>query len=259
MRQRPVLAAATVVAVLSLLVASAGTVLAGGWADVKPDAGTLDQPPVEGLPTEIGFTILQHGETPAGWVTPTVRLTDLASGETIEVGAPPGDDQGHFAVSITLPTAGLWSWTVTFPELASDGRIFPLTVRHADGSMPEIDPGIALALVEQAKRDVSGQINDAVSAEIERIDSNLSLRESYDERHTKLLGELTAERDDLAQRVEALEAGGIGGGSSIAITALLAILAGATAGFAMAWLAGRPRTRELEVSPARTPHGSPTA
>ena len=87
-----VLAAATVVAVLSLLVASAGTVLAGGWADVKPDAGTLDQPPVEGLPTEIGFTILQHGETPAGWVTPTVRLTDLASGETIEVGAPPGDD-----------------------------------------------------------------------------------------------------------------------------------------------------------------------
>ena len=42
MSQRPVLAAATVVAVLSLFVASVGTVLAGGWADVKPDAGTLE-------------------------------------------------------------------------------------------------------------------------------------------------------------------------------------------------------------------------
>jgi hypothetical protein len=252
--------AAVLLASLAVLTLSATSVLAGGWADVKPDAGTLEQPPIEGESTVIGFTILQHGVTPAGWITPTVILTDLASGERMEVAAPAGDEQGHFAVPVTLPRSGLWTWTVAFDELAHDGRTFPLTVRLADGSMPAVDPGLALSAVQQVKSDVTAQMTDTLSMEIGRIDTALSLGASYDERHTHQLTELTAERDALAARVEALEAGG-GTGTSMILMVLLAVLAGAAAGFAMSWLGSRTGTREIEVSPApaTSPQGSPTA
>lgn len=52
--------------------------------------------------------------------------------------------------------------------------------------------------------------------------------------------DLAAERDALAARVDALE--GVGGLPLIAVIGL-AVLAGAAAGFAMAWLAGRPGRR----------------
>jgi hypothetical protein len=260
MRHRPVRAVilAATLAIAAVTVGAA-SVLAGGWADVQADAAATVEPPVEGQPTVLGFTVLQHGVTPAGWVSATVRLTNLSSGETVEVKAPAGDATGHFLVEVTLPRAGLWSWTVDFTDLAHDGNVFPLTVRNADGTLPTIDPSVALTAIEQTRRDITGQFNDSLYTEIGRIDSALELGASYDERHTTQLTELTRERDALAARVEALEA--TGSPMTLAVTILLAILAGATAGFVMAWLAGRSGPREIEVSPtaATSPQGSPTA
>lgn len=248
---------ASLAAATALLLTLAGVAAAGGWADVRPDPTTKADPPVEGQPTVIGFTVLQHGVTPAGWVTATVRLTDLATGETMDVAAGPGDDQGHFAVTVTLPRAGLWTWTVAFDDLAHDARAFPMTVRLADGSMPTVDPAVALTAVDRARADVTEQVNASLYAEVGRIDGALSLGEIVDGRQAGEIADLTA-------RLAAVEAAGAGSAAEpsapLPVVVLLAILAGATAGFAMAWLAGRPGPRSVEVSSvASTPRGSTTA
>ena len=60
-------------AAAALLVAlSAGAASAGGWATIQADTGNPPQPNA-GEPFTFGFTVLQHGVTPAGWVeTPDI-------------------------------------------------------------------------------------------------------------------------------------------------------------------------------------------
>ena len=57
---------AAALAALALLLTLTVPVLAGGWAEIVADAQTTETPPVEGQPIDIGFVVLQHGETPAG-------------------------------------------------------------------------------------------------------------------------------------------------------------------------------------------------
>lgn len=137
---------AVAIAALSLLTVLAAPVLAGGWAEVRIDPATTQEPPVAGTPFEIGFTVLQHGRTPAGWVTPTVHLARLGTATTIDLPAvhtTAGGADGRFRATVTLPEAGYWSWSVSFPELLSDGVAFTLAVQTADGLVPA--PGSAEA------------------------------------------------------------------------------------------------------------------
>jgi hypothetical protein len=56
------------IAAAGLLVAlSTGAVSAGGWATIQADTSNPHQPNA-GEPFTFGFTVLQHGVTPAGWV-----------------------------------------------------------------------------------------------------------------------------------------------------------------------------------------------
>ena len=75
-------------AAATLLVAlSAGAASAGGWATIQADTGNPSQPNV-GEPFTFGFTVLQHGVTPAGWIeTPTFWEINGATGERVEVKA----------------------------------------------------------------------------------------------------------------------------------------------------------------------------
>ncbi len=73
--------------------------------------------------------------------------------------------------------------------------------------------------------------------EIERLDGLLDVERAKADRALEQTNAIVAERDQLATRITAAE--GAGGLPLLAIL-LLAILAGAAAGFAMAWLAGRP-------------------
>ena len=59
---------------------------AGGWATIQADTGN---PPAErGEPFTFGFTVLQHGVTPAGWVeTPTFLAIMTTTGERVEAKA----------------------------------------------------------------------------------------------------------------------------------------------------------------------------
>src|SRR4026209_2050278 len=94
-------------AAATLLVAlSAGAASAGGWATIPADTGNPSQPNV-GEPFTFGFTVLQHGVTPAGWVeTPTFLGINGATGERIEVKAVAQGRDGHFVATVRLPAAG---------------------------------------------------------------------------------------------------------------------------------------------------------
>lgn len=231
---------------LTLLLTLAAPVFAGGWAEVVADAQTTTEPPVEGQPIVIGFKVLQHGQTPAGWETATVHFTNITTGTTIDVPATNDRADGHFVATATLPEAGFWSWRVTLRDLVSEHAPVTLTVATASGQLPAYDPSTTVAAIDQARRDVTATLNGQFYPEIERLDSLVRVEQAKTERLIADVNAIKAERDDLAARLAAAE--GIGGTPLIAVLTL-AVLAGATAGFAMTWLAGRPGPR-VSVSPA---------
>ncbi|HUP53920.1 MAG TPA: hypothetical protein VM408_00310 [Methylomirabilota bacterium] len=124
------------VAACALLLALAVPVLAGGWADIKADAQTTTTPPVEGQPIDLGFVVLQHGVTPAGWEKATVHLTNAATGTTLDVAAVNDGADGHFTATAVLPEPGDWSWNVTLQDLQSSHQPVALHVAAAPAAAP---------------------------------------------------------------------------------------------------------------------------
>jgi hypothetical protein len=225
---------AAVLAATAMLLVLAVPVLAGGWADIVADART-GKPPVEGQPTEVGFTVLQHGVTPAPWETATVHFTDSGTGQSFDVTATNDRDDGHFVASATLPHAGYWSWQVTLRDLLSQQVPVRMTVLTRSGAQPPFDPTSLLAAIDQAKADMDTQ----VSADVARLSANDDTRRSAIDNLRATTAGLAAQRATLAARVEALESAG--SGLPLLAVVSLSVLAGAAAGFAMTWLAGRPR------------------
>jgi hypothetical protein len=238
--------AAVGVAVVAMLLILAAPVAAGGWAEIEADAQTTT-PPLEGTPIVVGFTVLQHGETPAPWETPTVQFSDLASGARIDVVATNDRADGHFVASVTLPRAGYWTWQVTLKDLASDHAAVPLTVRTASGAMPALDPAAMLTAIDRASRATRQTLGNQFLPEIERLENQLRAERSRTDRLVSVTSQLGDEREALEARVAAAE--GAGGLPILAILSV-AVLAGAAAGFAMAWLAGRPAPKVATISPA---------
>jgi hypothetical protein len=258
------LAAAVTALILVLLVAAPA--LAGGWAEIVADARTEEPPPVEGHPIEVGFTVLQHGETPAGWESPTVTFTEIATGKTFQVAATGSGRDGHFIASATMPTAGFWTWSVTLRDLATDPVSHSLAVHTSAGAAPTLDPAMALAAIDRARRDVTTELTGTLYTEIERVNGQLDGQRAITTGLAADVDRIAAERDALATRLDAAEEALAAGGTGVTLIGIvtLAILGGAAAGFAMAWLAGRSRPRDLEVSvssgspsaPAVSPRGS---
>jgi hypothetical protein len=246
---------ATSLAALAMLLILAVPVMAGGWADIVADAQTT-KPPVEGQPTEVGFKVMQHGVTPAPWVTATVHFVDMSSGETIDVVAKNDNANGHFVATATLPRAGYWSWQVTLMDLESQHIPVTLAVREADGQMPALDSATVLTAIDRAKAEVRNELATQFGGQVEELRRQLDESRSGESRLSFEINALRAERDKLANRVSALESGE--GGVPIVGVISLAVLAGAAAGFAMAWLAGRPGpTQKVALSPA--PRGADPA
>lgn len=243
--------AATLTAV-ALLLALAVPVLAGGWADIVADAQAVE-PPVEGQPLDVGFTVLQHGQTPAPWETATVHFTNTSTGETIDVVATNDRADGHFIATVTLPEPGYWSWQVTLKDLLSEHMPVTFAVYTAGGKLPTYDPATTATAIAQAKKDVTAEISEQRSGEIARLDGLLVAQQARSDRLLAQTNEILAERDELATRLAAAE--GAGGLPLIAILSV-AVLAGAAAGFTMSWLAGRPGPKVV-VSPA--PRGADPA
>jgi hypothetical protein len=230
-------------AAVALLLALAAPVFAGGWADIVADAQTTE--PVEGQPVDVGFVVLQHGQTPAPWETATVHFTNASTGKTIDVIATNDRKDGHFVATATLPEAGYWSWQVTLQDLETAHMPVVLAVRTGSGHLPAYDPATTVTAISQAKQDVAEEINARFYPEIERLDGLLSAEKARSDRLLAQTNEMIAERDELGTRLAAVD--GAGGLPLIALVTL-AVLAGATAGFAMSWLNGRPSPR-VTVNP----------
>jgi hypothetical protein len=223
-------------AAFALLLTLAVPVFAGGWAEIVADAQTAE-PPVAGQPVDVGFVVLQHGVTPAPWETATVHFTNASAGETIDVVATNDRTDGHFVATATLPDAGFWSWQVTLQNLESQHLPIALTVRTAAGEVPAYDPSMTATANDLSAR---------IYPEIERLDNQLRIEQTKTDA-------LVKQNTELAARVAAAEGSG---GMPILAVLSLAVLAGAAAGFAMTWLAGRPGPT-VTVSPA--PRGADPA
>ena len=235
---------AATLAAVALLLALAAPVFAGGWAEIVADSQTAE-PPVEDKPVAVGFLVLQHGQTPAPWETPTVHFTDASTGKVIDVVASNDRADGHFTATAALP-AGYWSWQVTLKDLVSEHMPVSFSVATASGNVPAYDPATTATAIAQAKKDVAEELGAQFYPEIERLDGLIRAEQAKTNRALEQTNAIVTERDELATRLAAAE--GAGGLPLIAILTL-AVLAGATAGFSMSWLAGRPSPRVV-VSPA---------
>lgn len=253
MIRRPLIAVPIAALALSL---AAATALAGGWAEVRPDASTTTEPS-EGDTIVLGFTVLQHSVTPAGWVSPTVHLVDLNSGATHDVRAIQQGADGHFQATTPPLTAGYWTWSVSFPELESDELVNIVAVRGLDGTLPSFAATDAILAVDMATKAVRQDLSETFYRDLDAIRADLDLRRAYDDRLTAQMAAITEERDALAAQ---LADGGMAlTPALLAGVLLLAVLAGGLTAFAIVGLAGRQAPREIAVSPEPTPRGSSPA
>jgi hypothetical protein len=99
-----VIATATVLAALG--VAPAG---AGGWVVTTLDP--IAPPPVAGQTLSIGYTILQHGQTPVS-LRDTSVIVIAGDGTSTTFAGRPSGDAGHHVADVTFPTAGTFSWSI---------------------------------------------------------------------------------------------------------------------------------------------------
>lgn len=226
-------------AALLIVLATAG-VNAGGWATVVADGATPPEPRA-GDEVEYGFTVLQHGVTPAGWEEPTLRLTNAVTGESFDVAAEPRGADGHFVAHFRFPSGGSWSWSVVLRDLLVETPPVTGIVFEADGSRPVVDIGPAVNALERAKADVSSALRSELLPRIDRLERDLGgVREQIADLRAQLR-DVLAERDDLAAQLAAstAAAGTSSGQLPLLGVVMLAVLGGATAGFVMAWLGQR--------------------
>jgi hypothetical protein len=236
------LAAALLIAGFAVTSASAG-----GWATITADTTNPPQPHA-GVPFTFGFTVLQHGVTPAGWVHPTFVGTNVTSGTRIEAKATSKGADGHFVATVTLPNAGNWTWQVDMPDLMVETAPQALVVATATGKLPVVDTPQMLAALQLQRDEIRADYEARLAAQAD------ALRQEMSQLSTQIKV-LESQRDALDKKVTQLEAGSTAApaapaeGLPLVAVILIAVLAGAISGFVIAYL-GR------SGAPATTANGS---
>jgi hypothetical protein len=241
-----------------LLVLGAATVTAGGWATIVADDATPPEPRA-GEDVEYGFTVLQHGQTPAGFEDPTLRLTNTITGDSFDVPAEPSGPAGHFVARFSFPSAGSWSYGVELRDLLVETPPVTAMVLETDGSASTMEMTAAFAALERAKTEVAESVRSELLPRIDRLGRDLGgVQEQAATLRTEIRT-LTAERDELAAQVAAATGATDAASTPDDIPPLgivtLAVLGGALAGFLMAWLGQRrePAAIEDETAPSGRP------
>jgi hypothetical protein len=224
-----------------LLTLGASAVLAGGWATIAADDAAPPEPRA-GEDVEYGFTVLQHGETPAGFEDPTLRLTNTITGESFDVPADPSGPAGHFVARFTFPSAGSWSYGIQLKQLAVETQPVTGIVLEPDGSAPVMEMTAGVAAIERAKTEVAAALRSELLPRIDRLERDLG---GLEEQATTLRAEvqtLSQERDELAAGATAVTSTEV----PVLGVVALAVLGGGLAGFAMVWLGQRRDPVALE-------------
>jgi hypothetical protein len=220
----------------------AGGVNAGGWATITADTANPAQPNA-GQPFTLGFTVMQHGITPAGWVHATLLAVDGATGKEVSVKATGQGADGHFVATMTLPTGGYWTWQVKLDELIVETPPQPFAVANADGTRPAMDTGTMLAALERTRTQVKQEVLDQVFAETDGLKSQITGLTSKVTYLSNLLDEASVQRAALAKQVATLSTPSSPQSVPIFAVIAIAVLAGAISGFAMAALGRREPIR----------------
>jgi hypothetical protein len=230
------------------------SVTAGGWATINADSSNSSHP-TSGEPFTFGFTVLQHGVTPAGWVeTPTFVGINDATGERVEAKATGQGADGHFVATVTLPSGGLWTWQVQLTDLIVQTAPAPLVVATAAGKLPPVDTATMLAALERTRAEIRTDYEARLAAQADELRGEMS------KQATQIMV-LQSQRDELSKKVNALATAPVAAGSASEGLPLigvisLSILAGAIAGFAMTALgrgqapAGRSDGTVEELAPS---------
>jgi hypothetical protein len=112
-------------AALAVALAFGGAALAGGWATARLDGGGTPPTPNAGEKMTIGFTLLQHGETPISWEQVTLIGSNAETGDSVVAEARPDGKTGHYVVEVTFPSAGTWNWRLETQNLVMQHSTFP--------------------------------------------------------------------------------------------------------------------------------------
>ena len=241
-----------------LLVIAVTAVSAGGWATIVADDAEPPEPRA-GEDVEYGFTVLQHGVTPADFEDPTLQLTNTLTGESFDVPAEPSGPAGHFVARFSFPTGGSWSYGVELRDLLVETRPITGIVLEADGSAPVMEMTAAFAALERAKTEVTESLRSELLPRIDRLENEVGGLEQQAANLRSEVRTLTQERDDLAAQLATATGSTDAASSPTDIPPLgvviLAVLGGALAGFAMAWLGQRrdPTAIETETTPSGRP------
>ncbi len=97
----------------------AGPAQAGGWAVV-----TLEDWPAQigaGQPFTLRFAVRQHGQDLLGGLNLTVEMTHTAENHQVTASAIDGEKPGYYEVTLDLPAAGEWTWSVD-----AFGAVYPM-------------------------------------------------------------------------------------------------------------------------------------
>jgi hypothetical protein len=172
--RRTIIGATLAVVLLSM---AAGTVMAGGWATITPDNGA-DLRPNAGQTVDIGFTVLQHGETPASWVNANVLITEATSGEVRRTHAVQKGAEGHFTAAVEFPRSGFWSWQVEVTDLEVEPVPILVTVLTVDGQAPVFDPRTAITIAERARGSVRAEVMNELAPRIEQLEAQVTARQN---------------------------------------------------------------------------------
>jgi hypothetical protein len=235
-------------AAATLLVAlSAGAASAGGWATIQADSGNPPQPNA-GEPFTFGFTVLQHGVTPAGWETPTFLGINGATGERVEVKAVAQGADGHFVATVTLPLGGFWTWQVVLTDLLVETAPQPMAVALADGTMPAMDTGTMLSALERVRSEIRTEYQAQLFTETDALRTQIT-------QLTAKVASLESQREALSKEIDGLMANPAApapAAESVPLFAVVgvAVLAGAISGLAITMLGRGTRKPEGSLTGA---------
>jgi len=251
MSNRPSRALAAALLLLGLTLTGAS---AGGWATITADSTNPPQPNA-GERFTFGFTVLQHGVTPAGWVGATFVGINTTTGARVEAKATNQGPDGHFVATVTLPNAGNWTWQVELTDLMVETAPQPLVVATANGKLPTVNTAEMLAALERTRTEIRTDYEARLSAQADELRGEMAKLSTQ-------IVVLQSQRDALDKKVTELAASPVAPGSApeglplIAVISL-AVLAGAISGFAIVVLgrpqapaAGRPDGPVEELSPS---------
>jgi hypothetical protein len=225
-----------------LLALSAGAATAGGWATIQADTGNPQQPNA-GEPFTFGFTVLQHGVTPAGWVeTPTFVGISGATGERVEAKAVAQGADGHFVATVTLPSAGYWTWQVQLTDLIVETAPQPMAVA-LNGVLPAMDTGAMLAALERVRSEIRTEYQTQLFNETDGLRTTITSLQAKVTYLENQRAALQKQVDTLAANPAAAVAPASRDSVPLFAVIGIAVLAGAISGFAMTMLGRSPRAQ----------------